>query len=53
MFFPMAASHDLTDISAGYFETAKTTFAAWDKLLQFRRLGIEQNLAEKGFEPVV
>lgn len=49
---PMAASYDFTDVSAGFFDAAKVKFGAWGELLQFRKLDIERDPSEQGFEPV-
>lgn len=40
-----------TDISAGFFEKAKTKFKAWKNIMEFRRLDIEKDPIEQGFEP--
>ena len=47
---PLAASWHFTDVSSGFFEAARTEFAAWDDLLTFNRLDIEKDPASQGFE---
>lgn len=49
---PMAASYCFTDVSAGFFDSARSKFSAWGKLLQFRKLDIEHDPLRQGFEPV-
>ncbi|KAJ5621531.1 hypothetical protein N7528_006314 [Penicillium herquei] len=43
-------SWHFTDISSGFFEAARTEFAAWGNLLKFDRLDIEQSPEAQGFE---
>ena len=42
-------SYTYTDISAGFFETAKTKFKNWRNVLNFKTLNIEHDPAEQGF----
>ncbi|KAL1881223.1 Type I Iterative PKS [Diaporthe australafricana] len=46
----MAESYHFTDISSGFFESAKNEFADWANVLDFDRLDIEQDPAAQGFE---
>ncbi|KAF2490207.1 hypothetical protein BU16DRAFT_470125 [Lophium mytilinum] len=39
-----------TDISAGFFDKAKTKFKAWKNIMEFRRLDIEKDPVGQGFE---
>ena len=41
--------YDFTDISAGFFGPAKSRFAAWDHLMDFRILDIETDPQQQGF----
>ena len=47
---PRAASYDFTDVSSGFFEAAKEKFKDWEDLMRFRKLNIEQDPVEQGFE---
>ena len=48
---PSFASLDYSDISAGFFERAKEKLERWSGLVNYRRLDIEQDPIEQGFEP--
>ena len=48
---PSFASLDYSDISAGFFERAKEKLEKWSGLVNYRRLDIEQDPIEQGFEP--
>ena len=48
---PRFFSLDYTDISAGFFERANEKLERWNGLIDYRRLDIEQNSVEQGFEP--
>lgn len=48
---PRFASLDYTDISTGFFERAKEKFIKWGGLINYRRLDIEHDPIEQGFEP--
>ena len=48
---PSFASLDYSDISAGFFERAKEKLERWSGLVHYRRLDIEQDPIEQGFEP--
>jgi SAM-dependent methyltransferase len=39
-----------TDISAGFFDKAKSKFKAWKNIMEFRRLDIEKDPIDQGFE---
>ncbi|ROT41106.1 putative polyketide synthase [Sodiomyces alkalinus F11] len=47
---PHFARYDFTDISSGFFETARKTFAAWEHLMTFNKLNVEDSAEEQGFE---
>jgi NADPH:quinone reductase-like Zn-dependent oxidoreductase/malonyl CoA-acyl carrier protein transacylase/ubiquinone/menaquinone biosynthesis C-methylase UbiE len=47
---PRFSRYDFTDISSGFFETARENFAAWEHLMAFKKLDIEGQLEEQGFE---
>lgn len=48
--YPRFAHYDFTDISGGFFEKAQENFKAWGPLLSFKKLNIEEDLGEQGFE---
>ncbi|KAK8079180.1 hypothetical protein PG994_002987 [Apiospora phragmitis] len=41
--------YTFTDISPGFFEAARTKFAAWSSLMDFKKLDIEVDPLEQGF----
>jgi acyl transferase domain-containing protein len=41
--------YTFTDISPGFFEAARSKFAAWSSLMDFKKLDIEVNPLEQGF----
>ncbi|KAF7532113.1 hypothetical protein G7054_g8247 [Neopestalotiopsis clavispora] len=41
--------YTFTDISPGFFEAARTKFAAWSSLMDFKKLDIEVSPLEQGF----
>ncbi|KAK0621803.1 hypothetical protein B0T17DRAFT_493633 [Bombardia bombarda] len=45
-----AASYDFTDVSSGFFEAAKDKFQDWKSLMRYKKLDIEQDPAQQGFE---
>lgn len=45
-----AASYDYTDLSSGFFATAKEKFKAWEQLIRFKKLDIEKDPVGQGFE---
>jgi acyl transferase domain-containing protein len=47
---PRASSYDFTDISSGFFEAAKEKLSAWQSLLRYKKLDIEKDATEQGFE---
>ncbi|KAI1421079.1 hypothetical protein F5Y12DRAFT_790457 [Xylaria sp. FL1777] len=47
---PLVESWHFTDVSSGFFEAARTEFAAWGDILEFDRLDIEQDPAMQGFK---
>ena len=47
---PRFSRYRFTDISAGFFETAREKFSAWGDLIDYAKLDIEQDLAEQSFE---
>lgn len=42
--------YDFTDISTGFFESARERFGAWGDLLSFKKLNVEIDPAEQSFE---
>ncbi|KAK6076193.1 beta-ketoacyl synthase domain-containing protein [Seiridium cupressi] len=48
---PLAASYHYTDVSKGFFDTAREEFASWAEILSFEKLDIEQDPLVQGFEP--
>ena len=47
---PRFASYDFTDISAGFFEKAIEKFQGWGELVRFKKLDIERDPLEQGYE---
>jgi len=47
---PRMRSYTYTDITSGFFEDAGEKFAAWSSYLDFRKLDIEKDPIEQGFE---
>ncbi|KAL8792787.1 MAG: hypothetical protein Q9195_004600 [Heterodermia aff. obscurata] len=47
---PRFANYDFTDISAGFFEKAMEKLQGWGELLKFRKLDIERDPFEQGYE---
>lgn len=43
-------SYDFTDISSGFFENAKERFNQWGSLLNFKKLNIEEDPINQGYE---
>lgn len=43
-------SYTFTDVSTGFFEEAQVKFKAWEGLVDYRRLDIERDPVESGFE---
>ncbi|KAM7203160.1 putative polyketide synthase protein [Naviculisporaceae sp. PSN 640] len=43
--------YDFTDISSGFFEQARNRFSAWGDVMQYRKLDVESDPSEQGFEP--
>ncbi|KAF5603009.1 polyketide synthase [Fusarium subglutinans] len=48
---PLAELYHYTDISMGFFETAREDLSGWSDILAFDKLDIEQDPAEQGFTP--
>ncbi|KAK3946253.1 reducing type I polyketide synthase [Diplogelasinospora grovesii] len=44
------SSYDFTDISSGFFEEARSRFDAWRDVIQYRKLDVEVDAADQGFE---
>ena len=42
--------YDFTDISSGFFETARDKFSAWGDLIAYRKLNIEEDPVDQSFE---
>ncbi|KAI5922046.1 hypothetical protein F4810DRAFT_303598 [Camillea tinctor] len=49
-FHPRFSNYVYTDISSGFFEKARSRFAAWDGMLDYRTLDIEHDIAKQGFK---
>lgn len=48
---PLLEHYTFTDVSMGFFESARQKLAPWDDVLSYAALDIEQDPAEQGFEP--
>ena len=48
---PRFSHYDYTDISAGFFETARAKFSEWSDLLSFKKFDVENDAAAQGIEP--
>jgi NADPH:quinone reductase-like Zn-dependent oxidoreductase/ubiquinone/menaquinone biosynthesis C-methylase UbiE/malonyl CoA-acyl carrier protein transacylase len=48
--YPRFKSYTYTDISSGFFEAAMENFSEWRDLMKFRRLDVEQDPDQQGFE---
>lgn len=48
--YPKFDSYTFTDISSGFFEEAGTKFKDWEGLVEYRRLNIEEDPVDQGFE---
>ncbi|KAL7620421.1 hypothetical protein AAE478_009416 [Parahypoxylon ruwenzoriense] len=48
--YPRFSKYTYTDISSAFFEKARSRFAAWDGMLEYRTLDIERDIAGQGFE---
>ncbi|KAJ3519981.1 hypothetical protein NM208_g13910 [Fusarium decemcellulare] len=46
---PLAGLYHYTDVSMGFFEAAKSEFSAWNEILAFDKLDIEQDPGTQGF----
>ena len=42
--------YDYTDISSGFFDSARSKFSDWSEMLRFRTLDIERDPIDQGFE---
>jgi len=47
---PTVGSYDFTDVSSGFFEAAKEKFQDWQEVMRYKKLDIEQDPSEQGFE---
>ena len=47
---PRFAMYDFTDISSGFFDTAKEKLEAWSDLITYRKLDIEKDPEPQGYE---
>ena len=47
---PRFANYDFTDVSAGFFEKATEKFQLWGELVKFKKLDIERDPIEQGYE---
>lgn len=43
--------YTFTDVSSGFFEDARKTFAKWEDVMEFRTLDVDADPIEQGFEP--
>jgi NADPH:quinone reductase-like Zn-dependent oxidoreductase/ubiquinone/menaquinone biosynthesis C-methylase UbiE len=43
--------YTFTDVSSGFFEDARQTFAEWEEVMEFRTLDVDADPIEQGFEP--
>ncbi|KAJ5177658.1 mycocerosic acid synthase [Penicillium coprophilum] len=43
--------YTFTDISSGFFEHARQTFAKWEEVMEFRTLDVDADPIEQGFDP--
>lgn len=48
--YPRFKTYTFTDISSGFFEQAENKFKDWQNLMNFRRLNIEEDPVQQGFE---
>lgn len=44
------SQYDYTDISTGFFESARERFGSWGNLISYKKLDIESEPADQGFE---
>ncbi|PGH16655.1 hypothetical protein AJ80_05157 [Polytolypa hystricis UAMH7299] len=42
--------YDFTDVSAGFFERSKAKLQEWSNYIQFKKLDIQEDLPQQGFE---
>lgn len=47
---PAVGSYDFTDVSSGFFEAAKAKFQDWQDVMRYKKLDIEKDPSEQGFE---
>ncbi|KAL9043945.1 MAG: hypothetical protein Q9214_002884 [Letrouitia sp. 1 TL-2023] len=47
---PRFKHFDFTDISSGFFENSKQKLTAWNNLISYRKLDIESNPLDQGYE---
>ena len=47
---PRFSNYDYTDISAGFFETAKGKFSEWSDLMSFKKFDVESDAAAQGVQ---
>ncbi|KAL9122898.1 MAG: hypothetical protein Q9187_000549 [Circinaria calcarea] len=47
---PRFTNYEFTDISSGFFETARSKTAAWGNLITFRKLDVEVDPVDQGFK---
>ncbi|KAI9832015.1 MAG: hypothetical protein M1819_004559 [Sarea resinae] len=48
--YPRFSHYDFTDISSGFFEKAQENFKPWGNLISYKRLNVENEPSEQGFE---
>lgn len=48
---PSFRSYSFTDVSTGFFDAAKRTFAAYKDQMRFEKLDLEQDPMDQGFSP--
>ncbi|KAK4163340.1 putative polyketide synthase [Cladorrhinum sp. PSN259] len=47
---PSVGSYDYTDVSTGFFESAKDKFRQWKDVVRYKKLNIEEDPVLQGFE---
>jgi acyl transferase domain-containing protein len=48
--YPRFQNYDFTDISGGFFEKSREKLSAWGSLITYRKLDIEKNPVDQGFD---
>ena len=42
--------YDFTDVSVNFFDEARSRFSAWGELIEYRKLDIENDIIDQGYE---